>query len=117
MDDRSTDDMPIIALQQDRDILPGRKGCLQVNRLAGPCAENRHRTDDIRLLECPTAVFAASDRGLMQAIVADQQQCPGAATGTNRDSQSRRPSLDTDRRGGFLAQRRLSQRVVHGCRV
>ena len=89
--------MPVIPLQEDSDILPGRVGHLQANRLARPRVKNRHRTDDICFLECPSAVLPANDRGLVQSIVADKEQCPIAGACADRDGQSRRPSLEVNR--------------------
>ena len=113
MGNRGTHDMQVIPLQKDSDILSFRVRHLQANRRARPRAENRHRTDDIRLFECPSAVLPATDRRLVQAIVADQEQCPIASACADRDGQPRRPSVDVNRCGGFLAQRRLSQGVVN----
>jgi hypothetical protein len=106
--DCGTHDMPVIPLQEDSDFLPGRVRHLQANRLTRPRVENRHRTEDICLLECPSTVLPANDRGPVQAIVADQEQCPIAGACADRDGQSRRPSLEVNRCGGLLAQRRLS---------
>jgi hypothetical protein len=76
------------------------------------------RTDiertDIGFLQRLSAVLPAGDSGPMEAIVADEEQCPAAGAGAHRDGQSRRPALDIDRRRGFLAQSRLSESMIDG---
>jgi hypothetical protein len=42
MRNRGAYDMAVISLQEDSDILSGRVGHLQMDRLAGPLSENRH---------------------------------------------------------------------------
>ena len=84
-DAAATDDLAVRGFEHDRDVLALGELLADLERSSRPLSDRADRPDDVRLRQCASAVFAASDRRRMFTVEANRRDPAIAAAGANLD--------------------------------